>query len=44
MYYSVHNFVHKRADWARSPDEGCVNRIYRAALQNYRVKKYSGKV
>lgn len=23
----------KRADWARSPDEGCVNRIYRATLQ-----------
>nr|DAD70767.1 MAG TPA: hypothetical protein [Siphoviridae sp. ctKcB20] len=34
---------HKRADWARSPDEGCVNRIYRATLQLYRVKKYSGR-
>nr|DAM83515.1 MAG TPA: hypothetical protein [Caudoviricetes sp.] len=33
----------KRADWAQSRDERCVNRIYRATLQTYRVKKYSGR-
>nr|DAH20287.1 MAG TPA: hypothetical protein [Caudoviricetes sp.] len=39
----MYNIRDKRADWARSPDEGCVNRIYRATLQIYRVKKYSGR-
>nr|DAO56718.1 MAG TPA: hypothetical protein [Caudoviricetes sp.] len=29
----MYNIWDKRADWARSPDEGCVNRIYRATLQ-----------
>nr|DAD75850.1 MAG TPA: hypothetical protein [Siphoviridae sp. ct37J14] len=28
----MYNIWDKRADWARSPDEGCVNRIYRATL------------
>lgn len=28
--YKIYN---KRAVWARSPDEGCVNRLYRATHQ-----------
>lgn len=39
----MYNIWDIRADWARSPDEGCVNRIYRATLQINRVKKYSGR-
>ncbi len=27
------------ADWLRSPDEGCVNRLYGKPLQLNRVKK-----
>lgn len=36
VYYSlriINNIYNKRAVWARSPDEGCVNRVYRAAYQ-----------
>nr|DAI01015.1 MAG TPA: hypothetical protein [Caudoviricetes sp.] len=29
----LYNKRDKRADWARSPDEGCVNRLYRAVHQ-----------
>ena len=37
--YEYINFRIKRADWARSPDEGCVNRLYRAIRQLLRMKK-----
>nr|DAH60745.1 MAG TPA: hypothetical protein [Caudoviricetes sp.] len=30
MYRILYNIRDKRADWARSRDERCVNRIYRA--------------
>nr|DAO69323.1 MAG TPA: hypothetical protein [Caudoviricetes sp.] len=33
----------RRAAWARSRDERCVNRVYRASLQIYGPKKYSGE-
>ena len=35
----IYKLLYQRADWARSPDEGCVNRLYRAIRQLLRMKK-----
>ncbi len=39
----LYNIQDKMVDWARSPEQGCVNSIYRDALQVNRDKKYTGR-